>query len=128
MKILSTILRSRHSLRLAMLIAVFGAIGTMMLVHAASTQTVALTVVNNSSREIRHLYLSPANNDNWGSDQLNGSAIGAGATRNLNITWESSTVKLVAEDQDGCFMSTTVSTTSAIEWTITAETARDCGN
>src|ERR1044072_9149280 len=36
----------------------------------ASALTLTITVNNNSSREIRHLYLSPANNDNWGPDQL----------------------------------------------------------
>lgn len=126
MRILTTFLKSRHTLRLAMLAAVFGVIGTMMLVHAAVAQS--LTVVNNSSREIRHLYLSSPSNDNWGPDQLNNSPIAAGVSRTLNISWEGSTVKLVAEDQDGCFMSTTVSATSNIEWTITAETSRNCGN
>ena len=40
--------------------------------HAPST---AITVVNNSSREIRHLYLSAPDQNNWGSDQLVNSVI-----------------------------------------------------
>src|SRR6185369_15471330 len=68
----------------------------------ASAPSVTITVTNNSSRDIRHLYLSPANNDNWGPDQLGNSAIGSGSSRQLNVSWEEATVKLVAEDQDGC--------------------------
>src|ERR671923_2403907 len=71
--------------------------------RASAPATLTITVTNNSSREIRHLYLSPANNDNWGPDQLNNSSISPGVTRTLNVSWEESTVKLVAEDQDGCF-------------------------
>ena len=126
MKILTAILNTRNSLRMTMLAAVLGS--TMIALYAAPRQSVSITVVNNSSKEISHLYLSPAENDNWGSDQLNDSAIGAGATRTLNVSWEQSTVKLVGEDQDGCFMTATVDATSGIQWTITNDTPRNCGN
>ena len=94
----------------------------------ASAPTLTITVNNNSSREIRHLYLSPANNDNWGPDQLNNSSINPGGSRQLNASWEQSTVKLVAEDQDGCFSSTTVAASGTPEWTIDNNTSRNCGN
>lgn len=93
----------------------------------AIAPSLTISVVNNSQREIRHLYLSPADNDNWGPDQLNGTAISSGATRNLQISWNQSTVKLVAEDADGCFLSTTVQATGSPVWTITSDTPRDCG-
>ena len=111
-----------------MLAAVLCTMGTMIGLYAAPRQSVSITVVNNSSKAIQHLYLSPAENDNWGIDQLNDSAIGAGATRTLNVTWEHPTVKLVGEDQDGCFMTATVDATSGIQWTITNDTPRNCGN
>jgi len=57
----------------------------------ASAPTLTITVNNNSSREIRHFYLSPANNDSWGPDQLDNSPIGAGVSRQLNVSWEQST-------------------------------------
>ena len=127
MKIVNTILNP-NGLRLVLLAVVLYSMGTMFLVHAAPAQSVTLTVVNSSSKEIRYLYLSPAENDNWGSDQLNGSGIAAGGTRTVNFSWDQSTVKLVGEDQDGCFLSTTVNVTSNIEWTITSDAPRNCGN
>lgn len=100
----------------------------MFTVRSGAAPTLTITVVNNSSWEIRHLYLSPADSDNWGADQLNNSAISPGTQRQLNVSWEQSTVKLVAEDQDGCFLSTIVETSGSPSWTITSQSARNCGN
>src|ERR1041385_8879030 len=41
--------------------------------HVSSTSTI--TIVNNSGREIRHVYLSAPDQNNWGSDQLVNSVI-----------------------------------------------------
>ncbi len=128
MKIQSTFLNLGNCIRLAMLVAVLCSLGTVFLLHAAPAQSVSLTIVNNSTRDIRALYLSPAENDNWGTDQLNESAISPGATRTLNITWEQASVKLVGEDQDGCFLTTTVNVSSSIQWTIANDAPRNCGN
>jgi hypothetical protein len=128
MKILDTILNPRNSLRLALLSIALLSMGTALLLHAAPVQSVTLTVVNNSNREIRYLYLSPAENDNWGADQLSGSAISPGVTRTLNISWNQSTIKLIGEDQDGCFLSTTLNVASNIEWTINSDAPANCGN
>ena len=100
----------------------------MLTARSGAAPTLTITVVNNSSWEIRHLYLSPADSDTWGTDPLNNSAISPGASRQLNVSWEQSTVKLVAEDQDGCFMSTVVETSGSPSWTLTSQSARDCGN
>lgn len=127
MKILNTILNLRNSVRLALMVTLICSMGTVLL-YAAPAQSVTLTVVNNSPRDIRYLYLSPTDNDNWGADQLNESVISPGATRTLSITWEQAAVKLVGEDQDGCFLSTTKSVTSNIEWTIASDAPRNCGN
>ena len=95
--------------------------------RSSATSALTISIVNNGGSEIRHFYLSPADNDNWGPDQLNETAINPGATRNLDVSWDQSTVKLVAEDQDGCFLSTTVAATGSPVWTITSDTPRDCG-
>jgi hypothetical protein len=95
--------------------------------RSSATASLTISIVNNGGVEIRHLYLSPADNDNWGADQLNQTAISPGASRNLEVSWDQSTVKLVAEDQDGCFLNTTVAATGSPVWTITSDTARDCG-
>jgi len=94
---------------------------------STATAPLTITVVNNSDRQIRHFYLSPANNDQWGPDQLS-EPISAGTNRTLNVSWEQSTVKLVAEDQDGCFMVQTVEAAGTLTWEISSSTARDCGD
>jgi len=95
--------------------------------RSSATASLTISIVNNGGVEVRHLYLSPADNDNWGPDQLNQTAISPGASRNLEVSWDRSTVKLVAEDQDGCFLNTTVAATGSPVWTITSDTPRDCG-
>lgn len=123
------LLNSGTHFRFLILIAVFGALSLATpLSGASSPPPLTITVVNNSAWEIRYLYLSPANNDDWGPDQLNDSAIRQGATRTLNVSWDQSTVKLVAEDLDGCFLSTTVAATGSPVWTIPSDAARNCGN
>lgn len=117
----------RTWIRSMLLLTVVCAFG-MLTARSGAAPTLTITVVNNSSWEIRHLYLSPADSDNWGTDQLNNSAISPGATRQLNVSWEQSTVKLVGEDQEGCFLTTIVETSGSPSWTITSQSARDCGN
>lgn len=95
--------------------------------RSSATASLTISIVNNGGVEVRHLYLSPADNDNWGPDQLNQTAISPGTSRNLEVSWDQSTVKLVAEDQDGCFLNTTVAATGSPVWTITSDTPRDCG-
>jgi hypothetical protein len=116
----------RTNFLLLVLVALICTAGS--LTSFASAPPLTISVVNNSNWEIRHLYLSSANNDNWGADQLGGSSIGHGATRTLNVSWEESTVKLIAEDQDGCFLTTTVEASGNPAWTITADTPRNCGD
>ena len=120
------LLNSRTRFRILMLIAVLSTLAALPTLSTATAPTLTITVVNNSGWEIRHLYLSPVNNDNWGPDQLS-AYISPGTTRTLDVSWDQSTVKLVAEDQDGCFMQTTVEATGSPVWTITSETARNCG-
>ena len=122
------LLTSKTRFRFLILVAVFGVLSTLAPLSGASPTSLTITVVNNSGREIRSLYLSPADNDNWGPDQLNESPISAGATRTLNASWDQSTVKLVAEDQDGCFMQATVEASGNPVWTIASDAARNCGN
>ena len=115
--------------RFLILVAVFVAfVSLTSLSGATAPSSLSLTVTNNSSWEIQHLYLSPADNDNWGVDQLSDSSISSGASRTLDVSWDQSTVKIVAEDQDGCFMSTTVSASGSPVWTIASNATRNCGN
>ena len=96
--------------------------------HAPLTST-SITIVNNSNREIRHVYLSPPDQNNWGDDQLGSSVIaaGGGSVTLSNVACNASTIKVICEDNEGCFLYNTVACSQATTWTITNEAARDCG-
>jgi hypothetical protein len=95
--------------------------------HAPAT---AITIVNNSSREIRHVYLSAPDQNNWGSDQLMNSVISpnGGSFTLSNVSCGGSSIKVIAEDQEGCFLYQVVTCSDNVSWTITNDTTRDCGN
>jgi hypothetical protein len=110
-----------------MLVVVLCTLGTLTLLSGAPAAATTITIANNSQWEIRHLYLSPADNDNWGPDQLGDGVINPGQTVTLNVSWDQPTVKLVSEDKDGCFLSTTVDATANAVWTITNDATPNCG-
>ena len=95
--------------------------------HVSST---AITIVNESGREIRHVYLSAPDSNNWGSDQLGSSAIApnGGSVTISNVSCSGSSIKVIAEDQDGCFIYKVVTCSENVTWTITSNDSRDCGN
>jgi hypothetical protein len=82
--------------------------------------------VNNSSWEIRHVYLQPSDQDLWSLDQLNGSAIAPGGSYTLGAACDGQTTKVITEDKDGCFLNSTVSCGSNSTWTITNSLSPDC--
>ena len=94
---------------------------------SATTPSITVSVVNNSQKGINHLYLASAGQDNWTADQLS-TGIDAGSSQNVSVTWSESTVQLIAEDEDGCFLKTTVDNSGSPSWTITTSTVRDCGS
>jgi hypothetical protein len=89
-----------------------------------------ITIVNNSGLEIRHVYLSPVNGDNWGADQLNDSAvIASGASFTINdVSCAQGSIKVIAEDQNGCFFYNTADCTANSTWAIGANATPDCGH
>ncbi len=94
--------------------------------HAPAT---AITIVNNSGREVRHVFLSAPDSNNWSADQLGTSVISAnGGSVTINASCDGPSIKVIAEDQDGCFSYQVVSCSENATWTITNSTARDCGN
>jgi len=95
---------------------------------SARTATTSVNIVNNSNKEIRNVYLSHVNLDDWGSNQLGDAIISPGQSFALNnVACDQQQVKVVAEDQDGCFLSTVISCGDSASWTITNDSARDCG-
>ena len=112
--------------RVAALTVVIGAlIGAATLLSSAQPQPAAITVVNNSGLTIHHIYLSPPNQNNWGPDQLNNSTLGPGGSVTFSASCSGS-IKVIGEDQDGCFLSNVVSCAENATWTISSSPARDC--
>ena len=109
-----------------MFFGMFACLPLLLNAHAAGT---SVTIANNSSREIRHVYLSAANGDNWGADQLNGAIPAGGGSITLdNVSCSGAGVKVVAEDQNGCFVYQVVACNDTVTWTITNDAVPDCGN
>lgn len=126
-----TLRKSRPVFTSLVLLSVF--VGVMVcgpLLTRAYVPTTAITIVNNSSREIRHVFLSAPDSNNWGSDQLVNSVIApnGGSFTISNASCSGSSIKVIAEDQDGCFSYQVVSCSENATWTITSGTTRDCGN
>jgi hypothetical protein len=91
--------------------------------HPASS---SVSITNNSGREIRSVYTSHVNADDWGSNLLS-STLAAGQSATVNFNCDAQQIKVIAEDQDGCFESTIINCGDNANWTITTDTARDCG-
>ncbi len=97
--------------------------------RAHSVPASNITIANSSSLEIRHVYLSPTDSENWGADQLNNSVISPGGSFTLaNGSCAQTDIKVIAEDQNGCFFSGVVSCAADSTWTISNSATPDCGN
>jgi hypothetical protein len=109
-------------------LAILCALAAAPLLSSAHSSTAGITVVNNSSREIRHIYLSPTDQENWGPDQLNNAVLSNGQSVTIsNSSCSGAEIKVIGEDKDGCFLSSVVSCTSDTTWTITNDSVADCG-
>jgi hypothetical protein len=116
----------RLTIVMMMILGMFASLPLLLHAHAAA---MSITIANNSSREIRHVYLSAANGDNWGADQLNGSIPPGGGSVTLgNVSCSGAGVKVIAEDQNGCFLYQVVACNNDANWTITNDAVPDCGN
>jgi len=115
--------------RTASRLVVFGvALFALAALSYGRTTTTAVNIVNNSSKEVRNVYLSHVDVDDWSANQLGDSVISAGQSFNLaSVACDQSQVKVIGEDEDGCFVSTVVNCGQSATWTITNQTARDCG-
>lgn len=116
--------RSNLMLRLLILVAIFAVLAVAI---SGAQPSTSVNIVNNSSGAIRHVYLSHVNADDWGSDQL-GAAIQSGQSTTLsNLTCDSQQIKVIGENQDGCFVSVVIDCGTNATWTITNATDADCG-
>ena len=71
-------LKTFRNLRRLIIFAVGVAVLVILPLMSSAQPATSVTITNSSSREIRHVYLSPVNADDWSNDQLNNSVIGSG--------------------------------------------------
>jgi hypothetical protein len=117
----------RSLLRMLILIVAFAVVSALPLLTGAHPAS-SVNVVNNSSGEIRHVYLSHVNADDWGTDQLNNATLQSGQSATIsNFACDAAQIKVIGENQDGCFVSTVIACGTNATWTITNDTAADCG-
>jgi hypothetical protein len=96
-----------------------------LLSSARSTNSV--NIINNSGRTIRYVYFSSVGVDDWTGDQLGGNGISPSQSATVNFSCNQQQIKVIGEDQDGCFLSTVVACGANATWTITNNSAADCG-
>lgn len=119
--------QTRKLRRLVILGVAIGACTLLPLLSKAHSSS-STNIINNSNRQIIHVYLSRVDDDNWTGDQLNETTIAPGQSFNLsNFACDQPQIKILAEDQDGCFLATIVSCGISSTWTINNDTAADCG-
>ena len=102
---------------------------TAAVVHANAFMTISVT--NNATRDVRHLYVTPTDHDAWGPDLLGDRpALRTGESFAItDVTCSTNEIKVIAEDGEGCFVYGVVSCAQAsTSWTITNDAPRDCGN
>ena len=117
----------RSLFRILILIAAFAVVSALPFLSGAHPAT-SVNIVNNSSGQILHVYLSHVNADDWGTDQLNNATIQSGQSSTINnFACDAAQIKVIAENQDGCFVSTVITCGTNATWTITNNTATDCG-
>jgi hypothetical protein len=117
----------RSLLRFLSLVVAFAGVSALPLLSGAHPAS-SVNVVNNSSGDIRHIYLSHVNADDWGSDQLNNATLHSGQSATIsNFACDAAQIKVIGENQDGCFVSTVIACGTNATWTITNDTAADCG-
>lgn len=106
----------------------FAIAGMARLTAARNSATISIRINNNSTKDIRHLYLAVGNPNNWGPDQLNSSTISPGESYLLtDVSCGGASVRVIAEDANGCFLYDNVSCDADQTWNITDQTTPDCG-
>jgi hypothetical protein len=108
--------------------AMLGLLLSLPLLSSASVAATSVTIVNNSNWTINNVYLSPVDRNDWSAGLLSDS-LGTGASITLNnLSCDGASVRVITEDQNGCFLSQVVTCNSSQTWTITNDAAPDCGN
>src|SRR5258708_25143797 len=90
--------------RVLIVTAALVAFASLALVSSARTSTsvptsTSVNIVNNSGRDIRHVFLSHVNADDWSDNQLGDAVITPGQSFTLNeVACDQNQVKVIGED------------------------------
>lgn len=87
-----------------------------------------ITVQNKSTHTVHHLYLTPSEHDDWGTDQLGDNVIDArtGSFKLTDIPCGSYDVRLIDEDGDECVVEEVDICATKETWTITDKDLLAC--
>ena len=117
----------RNLFSFVILCIALGMLAIFPLLSSAQPST-SIQIVNNTSRTIRYVYLSHVNVDDWTANQLTGNGIAPGGSATIsNYSCDQQQIKVIGEDQDGCFVYKVVDCGGAATWTITNDAPADCG-
>jgi hypothetical protein len=106
---------------------VFVVAAALGFVRQASAKDASVTIQNQSDWEIHQFFLSSADNDDWGPDQLRNDVIGKGKSFKLNgIPCDTYDVKLVDEDGDECVVKGVDICSKGATWTIGSKDLVSC--
>ena len=118
---------STKRLLVAILTGVVLLLGVGLAVAARSSNTISVTIANHSNREIRHVYVAAGDPNNWGPDQLHGSIPAGGSATVGDVGCDAASVRVIAEDNNGCFVYYNAACDANQTWDITDATTPDCG-
>ena len=110
-----------------LLVAVVLLSATVFGSNIPTNNSINVTITNSSQKDIRHVYVAVGNPDNWGPDLLNSAITSGGSFTVSGIACDGSTVRVIAEDQNGCFYYDSVSCDGNGTWTISDNSTADCG-
>lgn len=102
-------------------------LGIGLVTAAKTSNTISVTITNHSNREIRHVYVAAGDPNNWGPDQLHGVIPAGGSATLSDVGCDGTSVRVIAEDNNGCFVYYTAACDANQAWEITDATAPDCG-
>lgn len=98
-------------------------------VARAEDSGAAVAVVNDSSREIHHLYVSPTREPKWGSDQLADDVLAPGEKLALTgLECDAYDVKVVDGDGAACILQAVELCDEESGWRLTDEDLASCGS
>ena len=94
---------------------------------SASNCPASVKIVNKSDWDFHHLYLSPADEKEWGPDQLGKESIDRGETFTLaDIDCDTYDIRLIDEDGDECVVEDVDLCKDEAVWRISSDALLKC--